>query len=115
MAGTAKELLDEMAAGRAIDTVDRYSHTELSDFHANVEGAQAAVAALRPVVDEKDPTTGPVLDERFAAVARLLEGFRVGAGFRSYAGLTRDEIKTMTDAVDALGEPLSQVAGVVTS
>ncbi len=115
LANGAKELLDEVATGKITGEEDRYSHTDLWDFKANVEGSQAAVAALRPVIDEKDPTLGPVLDERFTAVESLLEGYRAGDGFRSYTDLTPDDIKKMTDAVDALGEPVSQVAGVVTS
>src|SRR3954467_9322690 len=115
LANGAKELLDEGATGKITGEEDRYSHTDLWDLKANVEGAQGAVAALRPVIDEKDPTLGPVLDERFAAVEALLEGYRSGDGFRSYTELTQDDIKKMTDAGDALREPVSQVAGVVTS
>jgi iron uptake system component EfeO len=115
MATGAKELLDEVATGKITGEEDRYSHTDLWDFKANVEGSQAAVAALRPVIDEKDPTLGPVLDERFAAVDELLEGYRVGDGFKSYTELTQDDIKRMTDAIDALSEPISKVGGVVTS
>ena len=115
LANGAKELLDEVATGKITGEEDRYSHTDLWDFKANVEGSQAAVAALRPVIDEKDQTLGPVLDERFAAVDTLLENYRAGDGFKSYTELTEDDIKKMTDAVDALGEPVSQVAGVVTS
>jgi len=115
LANGAKELLDEVATGKITGEEDRYSHTDLWDFKANVEGAQGAVAALRPVIDEKEPTLGPVLDERFAAVEQLLEGYRAGDGFTSYTELSPDDIKKMTDAVDALSEPVSQVAGVVTS
>jgi iron uptake system component EfeO len=32
-----------------------------------------------------------------------------------YTALTPEDIKKMSEAVDALGEPVSQVAGVVTS
>ena len=53
--------------------------------------------------------------ERFAAVDTLLDNYRVGDGFKSYTELTEADLKKMTDAVDALGEPVSQVAGVVTS
>ena len=115
LANGAKELLDEVATGKITGEEDRYSHTDLWDLKANVEGSQSAVAALRPVIDEKDPTLGPVLDERFAAVETLMENYRQGDGFRSYTELTPDDIKKMTDAVDALGEPVSQVAAVVTS
>jgi iron uptake system component EfeO len=115
LANGAKELLDEVATGKVTGEEDRYSHTDLWDFKANVEGSQAAIAALRPVIDEKDPTLGPVIDERFAAVETLLEGYRSGDGFKSYTDLTQDDVKKMTDAVDAVSEPVSQVAGVITS
>jgi iron uptake system component EfeO len=115
LANGAKELLDEVATGKITGEENRYSHTDLWDFKANVEGSQGAVAALRPVIDEKDPTLGPLLDERFAAVDQLLDGYRAGDGFKSYTELTQDDIKKMTDAIDALAEPVSQVAGVVTS
>jgi iron uptake system component EfeO len=115
LANGAKELLDEVATGKITGEEDRYSHTDLWDFKANVEGSQAAIAALRPVIDEKDKTLGPTLDQRFADVEKLLEGYRDGDGFKLYTELTEEDKKKMTDAVDALGEPVSQVAGVVTS
>jgi iron uptake system component EfeO len=115
LANGAKELLDEVATGKITGEEDRYSHTDLWDFKANVEGSQGAIAALRPVIDDKDPALGPTLDEKFTAVDDLLEGYRSGDGFKLYTELTPDDIKKMTEAVDALGEPVSQVAGVVTS
>ncbi|MHA6796695.1 iron uptake system protein EfeO [Pseudonocardia bannensis] len=115
LANGAKELLDEVATGKITGEEDRYSHTDLYDFKANVEGSQAAVAALRPVIDEKDPQLGPTLDQRFAAVEALLETYRAGDGFVLYTQLTPEDVKKMADAVDALGEPVSQVAGTVTA
>jgi len=115
LANGAKELLDEVATGKITGEEDRYSHTDLWDFKANVEGSQASVAALRPVIDEKNKELGPQLDQRFAAIEKLLEGYRVGDGFKLYTELTDDDKKKMTEAVDALAEPISQVAGVVTS
>jgi len=115
LANGAKELLDEVATGKITGEEDRYSHTDLWDFTANVEGSKAAIAALRPVIDEKQPTLGTTLDERFKAVDTLLEGYRVGDGFKLYTELTPDDIRKMTAAVDALGEPVSQVAGVISS
>jgi iron uptake system component EfeO len=115
LANGAKELLDEVATGKITGEEDRYSHTDLWDFKANVEGSQGAVAALRPMIDEKDPTLGPTLDERFAAVDALLEQYRSGDGYKLYTELSQDDVRRMAEAVDALGEPVSQVAGVVTS
>jgi iron uptake system component EfeO len=66
------------------------------------------------VIDEKDPALGPQLDQRFAEVDKLLEGYRSGDGFKLYTELTPEDTKKMAAAVDALGEPVSKVAGVVT-
>jgi iron uptake system component EfeO len=113
LANGAKELLDEVATGKITGEEDRYSHTDLWDFRANVDGSQAAIAALRPALDQRDPALGPVLDQRFAAVDQLLEQYRRGDGFVLYTQLTPDDTRRMTESVDALGEPVSQVAAVV--
>ncbi len=58
LANGAKELLDEVATGKITGEEDRYSHTDLWDFRSNVDGSQAAIAALRPVVEQKDAGAG---------------------------------------------------------
>ncbi|GLZ43185.1 iron uptake system protein EfeO [Actinokineospora sp. NBRC 105648] len=113
LANGAKELLDEVATGKITGEEDTFSHTDLWDFRANVEGSQAAVAALRPVVAERDPALAKALDEKFAAVDALLEKQRSGEGYKLYTDLTPDEVKAFAEAVDALGEPISKVAEVV--
>ncbi len=113
LANGAKELLDEVATGKITGEEDRYSHTDLWDFRANVDGSKAAIASLRPVLEEGDPELVATLDERFAAVDAVLETQRVGDGFKLYTELTEAEIKEMAEVVDALGEPVSQVAEVV--
>lgn len=115
LANGAKELLDEVATGKITGEEDRYSHTDLWDFRANVDGSQAAVAALRPVIDQRDPALGPVLDQRFRDIDVLLEGYRQGDGFVLYTALTEQDKQRMTQAVDALGEPVSQVAAVISA
>ncbi|MGB3438468.1 MAG: iron uptake system protein EfeO [Actinophytocola sp.] len=113
LANGAKELLDEVATGKITGEEDRYSHTDLWDFRSNVDGSQAAIAALRPVIEDRDPKLLTTLDERFAAVDAVLEKHRAGDGFKLYTELTPADIKEMSEAVDALGEPISQVAEVV--
>jgi iron uptake system component EfeO len=115
LANGAKELLDEVATGKITGEEDRYSHTDLWDFKANVEGSQGAVAALRPVIDDKNKELGPTLDARFKAVNDLLATYQVRDGYKLYNELTPDDTKKMTEVVDAVAEPVSQVAGVVTS
>jgi iron uptake system component EfeO len=113
IANGAKELLDEVATGKITGEEDRYSHTDLWDFDANVDGAEAAIFALRPVIAERDAALASTLDERFDAVEELLKTHRVGDGYKLYTQLTEADVKKLAEAVDALGEPLSKVAGVV--
>ncbi len=113
LANGAKELLDEVATGKITGEEDRYSHTDLWDFRSNVDGSQAAVASLRPVIDERNPELGKTLDEKFGAVDDILAKHQVGDGYKLYTQLTPADIKEMSEAVDALGEPISQVAEVV--
>lgn len=113
LANGAKELLDEVATGKITGEEDRYSHTDLWDFRSNVDGSEAAIASLRPVIEERDPELLSTLDDKFAAVDAVLEKHRKGDGFKLYTELTQADIKEMAEAVDALGEPVSQVAEVV--
>lgn len=115
LANGAKELLDEVATGKITGEEDRYSHTDLWDFRANVDGSQAAIAALRPVVEQKDKALVSTLDAKFKALDEALEKHRKGDGFKSYKELSQDEIKALAEAVDALGEPVSKVAEVVSA
>jgi iron uptake system component EfeO len=113
LANGAKELLDEVATGKITGEEDRYSHTDLWDFHANLEGSQAAVAALRPVLEERAPDLVKQLDEEFAAVEAALEKHRAGDGWKLHNTLSKTELKELSDAINALAEPVSKVAAVV--
>ncbi|BAL89660.1 putative M75-family peptidase [Actinoplanes missouriensis 431] len=113
LANGAKELLDEVATGKITGEEDRYSHTDLWDFAANVEGSQAAIAALRPALEEKDPALVKTLDEKFAAVEASLEKHRAGDGWKLHNQLTEADLKVLSDHINALAEPISKVAALV--
>jgi iron uptake system component EfeO len=113
LANGSKELLDEVATGKVTGEEDRYSHTDLWDFQANVEGSQGAIAALRPVLEERDPALVKQIDERFAAVDAALAKHAKGAGFKFYNELTPADVKELSTVIDAVGEPVSKVAAVV--
>ncbi|WP_407655573.1 iron uptake system protein EfeO [Amycolatopsis rhabdoformis] len=113
LANGAKGLLDEVATGKITGEEETFSHTDLWDFQANVDGSKGAIAALRPILQERDPALVSTLDKQFANVQALLDKTRVGDGFKYYNQLSQDEIKAFASAVDALSEPLSKVAEVV--
>ncbi|MFF1628973.1 MULTISPECIES: iron uptake system protein EfeO [unclassified Streptomyces] len=116
MANGAKELLDEVATGKVTGEEDRYSHTDLSDFKGNVEGAQKAYELLKPVAKENDAALTTELDKQFAALNTLLDTYRTDKNsydFTSYDKVGKDDRKELSDAVNALAEPLSKLAAAV--
>ncbi|WP_327283172.1 MULTISPECIES: iron uptake system protein EfeO [unclassified Streptomyces] len=117
MANGAKELLDEVASGKVTGEEERYSHTDLVDFKANVEGAQKAYELLKPAAAKNDPALSAELDKQFAAMNTLLDKYRADKNtydFASYETVGQDQRKELSDAVSALGEPLSKLAAAVT-
>ncbi len=113
LANGAKELLDEVATGKITGEEETFSHTDLWDFQANVDGSKGAIQALRPVLQARDAALVSTVDTQFANVQKLLDATRSGDGFKLYTELTQDQIKQFASAVDALSEPLSKVSEVV--
>ncbi|WP_354643675.1 iron uptake system protein EfeO [Kitasatospora camelliae] len=113
MGNGAKELLDEVATGKVTGEEERYSHTDLVDFAANVEGARKAYELLKPVVSAQQPDLAKTLDGEFDALQGLLAKYKQGDTYTSYDKVTEAERKTFSDAVNSLGEPLSKLAAAV--
>lgn len=113
MANGAKELLDEVATGKVTGEEERYSHTDLVDFQANVEGAKKAYELLRPVAAENDKALVKDLDREFADIEEALDEYRKGDGFVAYDTVGAKERKQLSDAVNSLAEPLSRLAAAV--
>lgn len=115
LAQGSKGLLDEVATGKITGEEDEFSHTDLWDFKANIEGSQAAIASLRPVLDEQDPELVKQLDAQFAALDTELNQHQdtTTGEWMFYDKLTKADIKALSDAVAALSEPISKVAAVV--
>ena len=106
----AKELLDEVATGKITGEEEAFSHTDLVDFQANLDGAAQAFTVLRPLVERNDPELATTLDAEFAAVQDALDPYRVGAGFVAYDTVPEAGRQDLARAVDSLGEPLSRLA-----
>ncbi|MEV1155720.1 iron uptake system protein EfeO [Micromonospora chokoriensis] len=113
LANGAKELLDEVASGKITGEEDRYSHTDLWDFAANLEGSKAAVSALRPALQQRSPELVTKLDTEFANVEALLGKHRDGDGWKLHTALSKPELKELSDGINALAEPISKVAAAV--
>ncbi|UVJ41507.1 EfeM/EfeO family lipoprotein [Arthrobacter sp. CJ23] len=109
----AKELLDEVATGKVTGEEEIWSHTDLWDFQANVDGARIAFENLRPVLEQKNPELATSLDAKFAALQAELKQHARGEGFVYYNELSQDQVQKLASLVDALGEPLSHLTSAV--
>ncbi|MCE1178113.1 MAG: EfeM/EfeO family lipoprotein [Micrococcales bacterium] len=113
LANGSKALLDEMATGKITGEEERYSHTDLYDFAANFEGSKSAVAALRPVLQERDPELVKAIDAKVAALDALITKHQKGDGYKLYTDLSKAEVKELSTALDATSEQVAKIAGVV--
>ena len=115
IANGSRGLLEEVALGKVTGEEEYWSHTDLWDFQANVDGARVGYEGVKPILEQKDPELATDLDSRFAELQALLDATRVGDGFKLYDELTPDEVKALSDAVNALSEPLSKLTAAVLS
>ncbi|MBT2596594.1 iron uptake system protein EfeO [Arthrobacter sp. ISL-72] len=109
----AKELLDEVATGKVTGEEEIWSHTDLWDFQANVDGARIAYESLKPALLQKDSELAKSLDEKFAALQTELKKHAKGDGFAYYTELSQDQVQQLAALVDSLGEPLSKLTSAV--
>ena len=117
LANGAVELLNEVAGSKITGEEDRYSHTDLSDFQGNLDGARTAFVLLRPaLVQRGDATLARTITARFATVQKGLDRYKrsTALGFATYVELTASDRRAFAQQIDALAEPLSTVAAKVT-
>ncbi|KOO47332.1 iron uptake system protein EfeO [Viridibacillus arvi] len=106
----AIDLLNEVSTSKISGEEEIFSHTDLYDFKANVEGAEKIFTILESKIEAKDPELAKNLTEKFKAVNDLLAKHETKDGYISYTELTKDDTKALAEAVNNLGEPLSQMA-----
>ena len=107
------DLLNEVSTSKITGEEEIFSHTDLYDFKANIEGAEKIFAILKPKIQAKNPALVTELEQKFGAVNQLLAKHQVGQqDYKSYKELTPADTKALAEAVNKLGEPLAQM-GIV--
>lgn len=109
----AVDLLNEVSTSKVTGEEDRYSHTDLYDFAANLEGADKIYQLLKPALEKKDANVSKEIEASFTDVYNLLNKHKQDTAYKLYTDLSQEEVKELSQAIDALAEPLSQI-GVVT-
>jgi iron uptake system component EfeO len=109
----AVELLNEVSSSKVTGEEERYSHTDLYDFAANVEGANQIFALLQPELQKKDAELAKKIEQKFTDLFKELAPFKKGSGYVDYTELTKDQVKKLSQTIDALAEPLSHMGKVL--
>ena len=113
LANGASDLLTEVSTKKVTGEEDRYSHTDLYDFAANIDGARKCFELLKPSLAKKNPDLAQQLDARFTDVVTKLGQYKKGDGYVDYSTVTPQQRRVLSNSVDALAEPLSKVSGQV--
>ena len=109
----AVDLLNEVATSKITGEEEIYSHTDLYDFRANIEGAEKIFQFFKPLIKNKDEKLVASLEKEFKNVNSLLDKHMTDSQhYKLYTDLTKEDTKELAEAVTKLGEPLSQM-GVI--
>jgi high-affinity iron transporter len=109
IANGANELLNEVSATKITGEEERYSHIDLVDFKANVEGSEVAFEDVEALLGGGEAKLTAEVETDFAAVYASLEPYERGDGFVPYTALTEADTRKLARGIDRLAEQLSQL------
>jgi iron uptake system component EfeO len=64
-------------------------------------------------LEKRDPELAKQIDAGFEGVETELGKYRVGDGWKLQTDLTEVQLKGLSDAINALAEPISKIAGAI--
>lgn len=114
LANGAAALLEEVQSNKITGEEEAYSHTDLVDFAANVEGARQAFAYLQPGLEKIDAALVDDVVTQFgnvdAELAKLRDNSELG-GYVAWTAANRARYsKQLSQAVLALQQPMQKIA-----
>lgn len=113
----ASGLLEEVAIGKVTGEENWWSHYDLWDFQANVEGSRIAFDLVKPIAerkgDEGAELVGEIDGEYDELEEMLAEYGSLEKGFTMYDEVTAEQQAELTRQIDELREPLSKLTGTV--
>jgi iron uptake system component EfeO len=110
----AAELIEEIQAGKITGEEERYSHTDLNDFRANLQSAKFVYTTFGPFMQQRNPVLDTDLKERFDEVEKSIAPYFNAQGqatdYKKVDDATR---KALAQKVEALADSFSRVAGTL--
>jgi iron uptake system component EfeO len=114
VANGAAGLIEEVSEGKITGEEDRYSHTDLYDLAANVNGSLRAFQAYEPVLLTVDRPLELKIEQAFLDAKAILAKYQHADGsYGSYLEFAKADRLRLQGRLAGLSEDLSQVAGVL--
>lgn len=88
---------------------ERYSHTDLNGFAANLFAARKVVDLLRPLLTTSAVELLPKIDSAITALDAELNGLKVQDGYASYDTVSAAQRKQIADKAKALADALDGI------
>ncbi|TWC24494.1 MULTISPECIES: iron uptake system protein EfeO [unclassified Pseudomonas] len=88
---------------------ERYSHTDLNGFAANLFAARKVVDLLRPLLTKSATELLPKIDSAITALDAELNGLKVQDGYASYDTVSAAQRKQIADKAKALADALDGI------
>jgi iron uptake system EfeUOB component EfeO/EfeM len=104
-------LLDQALTTKLNGQEDRYARTDLADLSSNVAGSRAAFTVFAPFLQRTNPALLAEITDRYDRFENIANTLREPDGaYLLYPALTPGQLHQLSDAMIAIGEPLSRVA-----
>lgn len=109
----AMELLNEAATSKITGEEELYSHIDLVDLAANVDGSKTVYLSIIPALNENNTELADKLDSAFQAMEKLLSGYVKDGQYVLYTDLSTDQIREISDRLSTLSDLMSQTAAIL--
>lgn len=117
VANGAPALLEEIAVSKVTGEENWWSHYDLWDFQANLQGSRIAFELVAPIAERKSAEGEALvttITEEFDATQALLDQYGdLESGYVLYDEVDEQQRAELTAQLDALREPLSQLTNAV--
>jgi iron uptake system component EfeO len=109
LADSAAKLLNRAADSAAAGDEERYSHIDLVDFQADVEGSRKIVTLLRPLTEKANPDLAKSLDAAFDATLTKLASFKQQDSYQPYDRLSEADRTAIADQMRKLAAEITKL------
>lgn len=113
----AASLLEEVAVNKVTGEENWWSHYDLWDFQANVQGAKIAFDLVAPIAEDRGGEAKELVEDirgQFAKLQEMLDAYgNLEKGYVLYDTVTVDQQRELTNQINSTREPLGRLTAAV--